>query len=242
MFDVKQLRVLRVGCGARLVLGRRRRPLLHAARHLAADRGAREARGHHARGSRQPRREPHGRRAHAGRARRGRSSPGSPPPRPSSRRSPAFAAAACGCRRSRAPGRPLLPPAVALFNEPPSRGGARTSSSRSPRRRCRCCAPPSSRSRSCSSSATSTQPEFERLYEGIELRHLIDDPMYLALPRDHPAARKPRVRLQDVSDDVWIQRRHDRPVRTASTSRPAAPRASSRRSASSRTTTTSSRA
>jgi DNA-binding transcriptional LysR family regulator len=49
------------------------------------------------------------------------------------------------------------------------------------------------------------QPEFDRLYEGIELRHLIDDPMYLALPRQHPAARKPRVRLQDVSDDTWIQ-------------------------------------
>src|SRR5919199_351485 len=49
------------------------------------------------------------------------------------------------------------------------------------------------------------QREFDRLYEGIELRHLIDDPMYLALPRDHPAARKPRVRLQDVRDDTWIQ-------------------------------------
>ena len=49
------------------------------------------------------------------------------------------------------------------------------------------------------------QPEFDRLYEGIELRHLIDDPMYLALPREHPAARKSRVRLQDVADDVWIQ-------------------------------------
>ncbi len=50
-----------------------------------------------------------------------------------------------------------------------------------------------------------SQPEFERLYEGIELRHLIDDPMYVAMPFDHPAARKPRVRLGDFSDDVWIQ-------------------------------------
>ena len=48
-------------------------------------------------------------------------------------------------------------------------------------------------------------PEFERMFEGIELRHLIDDPMYLAMPRDHPAARKARVRLQDVQDDTWIQ-------------------------------------
>ena len=31
------------------------------------------------------------------------------------------------------------------------------------------------------------QPEFERMYEGIELHHLIDDPMYLALPRRPPA-------------------------------------------------------
>ena len=50
-----------------------------------------------------------------------------------------------------------------------------------------------------------SQPDFERLYEGIELRHLIDDPMYLALPREHPAARKSRVRLADVRDDTWIQ-------------------------------------
>jgi len=48
-------------------------------------------------------------------------------------------------------------------------------------------------------------PEFERMFEGIELCHLIDDPMYLALPREHPAARKARVRLQDVRDDTWIQ-------------------------------------
>jgi DNA-binding transcriptional LysR family regulator len=49
------------------------------------------------------------------------------------------------------------------------------------------------------------QPEFDRLYEGIELRHLIDDPMYLAMPHDHQAARKTRVRLQDVREDTWIQ-------------------------------------
>jgi len=49
------------------------------------------------------------------------------------------------------------------------------------------------------------QPKFDRLYEGIELRHLIDDPMYLAMPRDHPAARKTRIRLQDVREDTWIQ-------------------------------------
>jgi DNA-binding transcriptional LysR family regulator len=50
-----------------------------------------------------------------------------------------------------------------------------------------------------------SEPEFDRLYEGVELRHLTDDPMYIALPRDHPAATKQRVRLQDFADDVWIQ-------------------------------------
>jgi DNA-binding transcriptional LysR family regulator len=50
-----------------------------------------------------------------------------------------------------------------------------------------------------------TRPELERLYEGVDLLHLTDDPMYLALPRDHPAARKSRVRLADVADDTWIQ-------------------------------------
>ena len=50
-----------------------------------------------------------------------------------------------------------------------------------------------------------SQPEVERLYEGIELLPLIDDPMYLALPRDHPAARKSRVRLEDFAGDEWIQ-------------------------------------
>ena len=49
------------------------------------------------------------------------------------------------------------------------------------------------------------QPEFERMYEGIELHPLVDDPMFLALPGSHPLAHKPRVRLQDFSDETWIQ-------------------------------------
>jgi DNA-binding transcriptional LysR family regulator len=47
--------------------------------------------------------------------------------------------------------------------------------------------------------------EFERFYEGIELHHLVDDAMFLALPRDHPLTRKKRVRLVDVADETWIQ-------------------------------------
>jgi DNA-binding transcriptional LysR family regulator len=50
-----------------------------------------------------------------------------------------------------------------------------------------------------------SQGEWDRLYGGAELHHLVDDPMYVALPPWHPLARKPRVRLQDLSDEVWIQ-------------------------------------
>ncbi len=50
-----------------------------------------------------------------------------------------------------------------------------------------------------------TEQEHERLYGGIELHPLVEDPMYLALPLGHPLAHKPRVRLQDVADETWIQ-------------------------------------
>jgi DNA-binding transcriptional LysR family regulator len=47
--------------------------------------------------------------------------------------------------------------------------------------------------------------EWDRIYTGVELHYLIDDPMYLALPRGHPLAHKPRVRLQDAAGETWIQ-------------------------------------
>jgi DNA-binding transcriptional LysR family regulator len=47
--------------------------------------------------------------------------------------------------------------------------------------------------------------EIDRVYEGLELHHLLDDPLYLALPQDHPMARRARVRLQDCADETWIQ-------------------------------------
>jgi DNA-binding transcriptional LysR family regulator len=47
--------------------------------------------------------------------------------------------------------------------------------------------------------------EWERLYGGAELHPLVDDPMYLALPPGHPLAHKPRVRLEDVAAETWIQ-------------------------------------
>jgi DNA-binding transcriptional LysR family regulator len=47
--------------------------------------------------------------------------------------------------------------------------------------------------------------DFDRFYEGIELHHLVDDTMYLALPRGHALARKRNVRLDDVADETWVQ-------------------------------------
>jgi DNA-binding transcriptional LysR family regulator len=47
--------------------------------------------------------------------------------------------------------------------------------------------------------------DFERVYDGLELHHLIDDPMFLALPHEHPMARRQRVRLRDFADETWIQ-------------------------------------
>jgi DNA-binding transcriptional LysR family regulator len=40
--------------------------------------------------------------------------------------------------------------------------------------------------------------------DGLDLRHLIDDPMYAVLPRDHPLAAKPRIRLEELRDEAWL--------------------------------------
>jgi DNA-binding transcriptional LysR family regulator len=40
--------------------------------------------------------------------------------------------------------------------------------------------------------------------EGIDLVHLLDDPMYACLPASHPLASHPRVRLEDLAGDPWI--------------------------------------
>ena len=40
--------------------------------------------------------------------------------------------------------------------------------------------------------------------DGVELLHLLDDPMYVVLPRDHPLAAKPRIRLEELRDDAWL--------------------------------------
>jgi DNA-binding transcriptional LysR family regulator len=40
--------------------------------------------------------------------------------------------------------------------------------------------------------------------EGLEHLHLIEDPMYLVLPKDHPLARKRNLRLADLEGEAWI--------------------------------------
>jgi DNA-binding transcriptional LysR family regulator len=39
----------------------------------------------------------------------------------------------------------------------------------------------------------------------VDLLHLLDDPMYVALPPDHPLARRKRLRLADLEGDTWVQ-------------------------------------
>src|SRR3712207_6799476 len=40
--------------------------------------------------------------------------------------------------------------------------------------------------------------------DGIDRVHLLEDPMYLVLPRDHPLAGRRRVRLADLAGEAWI--------------------------------------
>jgi DNA-binding transcriptional LysR family regulator len=40
--------------------------------------------------------------------------------------------------------------------------------------------------------------------DGFDRVHLIEDPMYLALPLDHPLAHRRRVRLADLAGEPWV--------------------------------------
>lgn len=46
---------------------------------------------------------------------------------------------------------------------------------------------------------------FGELYEGIDLHHLLEEPMCALLPEGHPLARRRRLRLEDLADEVWIE-------------------------------------
>jgi len=40
--------------------------------------------------------------------------------------------------------------------------------------------------------------------DGIDRLHLLDDPMYVALPKSHPLARKRGLKLEELADENWI--------------------------------------
>src|SRR5215217_2112817 len=40
--------------------------------------------------------------------------------------------------------------------------------------------------------------------DGIHRVHLLEDPMYLALPREHPLAHRRRLRLEDLAGEAWV--------------------------------------
>ena len=40
--------------------------------------------------------------------------------------------------------------------------------------------------------------------EGVEQVQLLDDPMYVAMPREHPLASKPRIKLSELREEAWI--------------------------------------
>jgi DNA-binding transcriptional LysR family regulator len=42
----------------------------------------------------------------------------------------------------------------------------------------------------------------------VELEHLMDDPFYVALAREHPLASEPELRMEDLREETWIEGRH----------------------------------
>ena len=54
--------------------------------------------------------------------------------------------------------------------------------------------------------ALSLEPGFRPFqHEGIEKFTLLDDPMFLVMPREHPLADKPDIGLADLADEAFIQ-------------------------------------
>src|ERR671937_2906161 len=40
--------------------------------------------------------------------------------------------------------------------------------------------------------------------DGVDRVHLLDDPMYVALPKSHPLARKRGLKLEELAEENWI--------------------------------------
>ena len=56
----------------------------------------------------------------------------------------------------------------------------------------------------CDIALTIDAPFAEGEVEGVDKVHLLDDPMYVALPIAHPLAQAPEVRLEQLASDPWI--------------------------------------
>jgi molybdate transport repressor ModE-like protein len=52
--------------------------------------------------------------------------------------------------------------------------------------------------------ALTIEPSTDSDAEGLDVKFLLDDPMFVALPLTHPLANKARVRLKDLKDESWI--------------------------------------
>lgn len=54
--------------------------------------------------------------------------------------------------------------------------------------------------------ALSIEASFRPLEDpAVVKERLVDDPMFLVMPRDHPLARRRNVRLEDFAEEAWIQ-------------------------------------
>jgi DNA-binding transcriptional LysR family regulator len=53
--------------------------------------------------------------------------------------------------------------------------------------------------------------EPEEALEGLTRVELLEDPMYLALPSEHPLAGKSGLRLEDLRSEAWVQTSHASP-------------------------------
>jgi DNA-binding transcriptional LysR family regulator len=53
--------------------------------------------------------------------------------------------------------------------------------------------------------------EPEEAVESLMRVELLEDPMYLALPREHPLAEKGGLRLEDLRGEAWVQTSHASP-------------------------------
>jgi DNA-binding transcriptional LysR family regulator len=54
--------------------------------------------------------------------------------------------------------------------------------------------------------AVTLEASFARISDdAVDCLHLLDDPMFVALPAGHPLAAKPRLRMEDLAGEAWIQ-------------------------------------